>query len=141
MPERLATLLPYPATVRSRPGQLALSKDTPVTAGPASRQAADAVRQVLAALPWPTVPATARFAPTTATASSGAATASSGIASSGAGIATATASSGHGRHQAAGAEILVDTDGTMPAEGYRLLIGPDRMVITAADPAGAFYAA
>jgi hexosaminidase len=136
MPERLATLLPYPATVRSRSGQLALSKDTPVRAAPASRQAADAVRQVLTALPWPTAPATAGFATATAIsdiASSGASIVSSGIVSSGA--------AGHGRDQAAGAEILVDTDGALPAEGYRLLIGPDRMVITAADPAGAFYAA
>src|SRR5436305_6776406 len=53
MADRLATLLPYPVMVRARPGQFALRRDTPVTAGPAARQAADAVRQVLAALPWP----------------------------------------------------------------------------------------
>src|ERR1700722_14425119 len=98
MPDRLATLVPYPATVRALPGQLALHRDTPVTAGPAARQAADPVRQVLAALPWP-------------------------------------ASS----HPASDArqEILVDADGTLPAEGYRLLIGPDRVKISAAGPAGA----
>jgi hexosaminidase len=38
-------------------------------------------------------------------------------------------------------EILVDADASLPAEGYRLLIGPDRVKITASDPAGAFYAA
>jgi hexosaminidase len=102
MPDRLTTLLPYPATVRARPGQLALHRDTPVRAGPAARPAADAVSQVLAALPWPPSPAAA---------------------------------------SGAGPEILVDADGALPAEGYRLLIGPDRVKITAAGPAGAFYAA
>ena len=102
MPDRLATLVPYPATVRARPGQLALHRDTPVRAGPAARQAADPVRQVLAALPWPPSPP---------------------------------------RASDARQEILVDADGTLPAEGYRLLIGPDRVKITAAGPAGAFYAA
>jgi hexosaminidase len=102
MPDRLATLLPYPATVRARPGQLALHRDIPVRAGPGARQAADAVGQVLGALPWP---------PSAAPASD------------------------------ARAEILVDADGTLPDEGYRLLIGPGRVKITAAGPAGAFYAA
>src|SRR5579863_2224988 len=40
-----------------------------------------------------------------------------------------------------GAEILVDIDAAVPAEGYRLLITPDRVKINASDPAGAFYAA
>lgn len=102
MPDRLATLVPYPATVRALPGQLALHRDTPVRAGPAAQQAADPVRQVLAALPWP-----ASSPPASDTRQ----------------------------------EILVDADGTLPAEGYRLLIGPDRVKISAAGPAGSFYAA
>ncbi|HEY2488751.1 MAG TPA: beta-N-acetylhexosaminidase [Streptosporangiaceae bacterium] len=102
MPDRLATLLPYPGTVRARPGQLALHRDIPVRAGPDARQAADAVSQVLGALPWPPSPPLASDA---------------------------------------SPEILVDADGALPAEGYRLFIGPDRMKVTAAGPAGAFYAA
>src|SRR5215470_6593441 len=102
MPDRLTTLLPYPATVRARPGQLALHPDIPVRAGPQAQQAADAVRQVLTALPWPPSPPPAPDA---------------------------------------GPEILVDADGALSAEGYRLLIGPDRVKISAAGPAGAFYAA
>ena len=101
MPDRLTTLLPHPASVRARPGQLALHRDTPVRAAPAARQAADAVSQVLRALPWPPSPPAPDGGP----------------------------------------EILVDADGALPAEGYRLLIGPDRVKITAAGPAGAFYAA
>jgi hexosaminidase len=103
MPDRLATLLPYPVTVRARPGQLALHRDIPVRAGPAARQAADAVSQVLGALPWPPSP------PPSAS--------------------------------DARPEVLVDADPALPPEGYRLLIGPDRVKITAAGPAGAFYAA
>ena len=38
-------------------------------------------------------------------------------------------------------DILVELDGTLPAEGYRLLIGPAHVRITAGGPAGAFYAA
>jgi hexosaminidase len=38
-------------------------------------------------------------------------------------------------------EILVATEETLTAEGYRLTITPDRVTITAKDPAGAFYAA
>jgi hexosaminidase len=37
--------------------------------------------------------------------------------------------------------ILVEIDGALPAEGYRLLIGPAHVRITAGGPAGAFYAA
>ena len=40
-----------------------------------------------------------------------------------------------------GGDILVELDGTLPAEGYRLLIGPAHVRITASGPAGAFYAA
>jgi hexosaminidase len=109
MPDRLATLLPYPVRVQAQPGQFAVRRDTPIAAGPEARQEADAVRQVLAALPWPPAPP----APL----------------------------AGIGRSEAALAGILVDTDRTLPAEGYRLLISPDRMKLTAADPAGAFYAA
>src|SRR5438067_1879669 len=98
MPDRLATLLPYPVVVRARPGQFALHRDAPVTAGPAARQAADAVRQVLTALPWP--PPAARPG--------------SGYAEPGRGKA--------GRGGPARGQILVDTDGSMPAEGYRLVI-------------------
>jgi hexosaminidase len=41
----------------------------------------------------------------------------------------------------AAGEIQVDIDPALPAEGYRLTITPDRVLITAKDPAGAFYAA
>jgi hypothetical protein len=59
MPDRLATLLPYPAKVQAQPGQFAMDKHIPVAAGPAAQQAADAVRQMLAALPWPPAPGNA----------------------------------------------------------------------------------
>ena len=115
MPDRLATLLPYPVKVKPQPGQFAMDSKTEVTAGPAAQQAADAVRQVFAALPWPTPPP--------------------------AGAPRAQAGHADQADQASHAEILVDTDNALPAEGYRLLIGPDRIKITSADPAGAFYAA
>jgi len=38
-------------------------------------------------------------------------------------------------------EITVDADGSLPAEGYQLRIGPGRVRITAGGVAGAFYAA
>jgi hexosaminidase len=119
MPDRLATLLPFPVKLQAQPGQLALDKDTPVVAGPQARPEADAVRRVLAALPWP--------APPTAAPRDQVGQASH---------TDPTSQTGTPR-----AEILVDTDKTLPAEGYRLLIGPDRLKIVAADPAGAFYAA
>src|SRR5438552_6092737 len=37
------------------------------------------------------------------------------------------------------AEPAVATDASLPAEGYRLRVGPDGVVLTAADDAGAFY--
>ena len=40
-----------------------------------------------------------------------------------------------------GGEITVDTGRELPGEGYRLLIGQDRIRITAGGAAGAFYAA
>ena len=105
MPDRLATLIPYPARVRAMPGELALSGDTPVTAGPQARQLADAVRKALVAIPWP--------------------------------VDVAPSASDRAAHT----EILVDADPSLHAEGYRLVIGQDRVKITASDPAGAFYAA
>lgn len=100
MPDRLATLLPYPAKVHPQPGQLMIHRDTPIVAAASARAEADAVRRVLAALPWPTA---------------------------------------SGYEQGSG--ILVDTSSAIPSEGYRLVITPDRVKVTAADPAGAFYAA
>ena len=105
MPDRLATLLPYPTRVRAMPGELVLSGDTPIVAGPHAQQQAAAVRKTLAAIPWPLDVAPAA------------------------------------QDRAAQAEILVDADASLPAEGYRLLISADRVKITASDPAGAFYAA
>lgn len=99
MPDRLGTLVPYPAKVRPQAGGFALHRTVKITAGPHASQAAEAVRQVLNELPWP---------PETS---------------------------------ATTKEILVDTDPALPDEGYRLTIAPDRVTITAKDPAGAFYAA
>src|SRR5580698_8523915 len=53
MTDRLAALLPYPASARLQPGRFPLSADTPIAAGPGGQRAAAAVRRVLAALPWP----------------------------------------------------------------------------------------
>src|SRR5260370_38991733 len=50
---RLASLVPFPASVLPRPGSLALGPRTSVTAGPGAVQAAAAVRRVLVSLPWP----------------------------------------------------------------------------------------
>jgi hexosaminidase len=51
--DRLAELLPYPRTVRPRPGRFALGPDTPLVSGPGADAAADAVRGLLGELPWP----------------------------------------------------------------------------------------
>jgi hexosaminidase len=40
-----------------------------------------------------------------------------------------------------GGDIRVSADASLPAEGYRLQIGPDHIQIAAGGPAGAFYAA
>ncbi len=53
MNDRLAALLPYPASVRPQPGSHRLSEDSPVTASPGAGLAAAIVRRVLHALPWP----------------------------------------------------------------------------------------
>ncbi len=53
MNDHLASLLPKPASVRSRPGSLALGARAPVTAGPGAAMAAAAVRRALASWPWP----------------------------------------------------------------------------------------
>jgi hexosaminidase len=58
--DRLASLLPLPASVRPLPGSLALSSRPSVTAGPGAGQAAAAVRRALASWPWPDDPAQAR---------------------------------------------------------------------------------
>jgi hexosaminidase len=50
---RLLELLPYPRTVRPRPGWFALGPDTPLVPGPGADPAAEAVRGVLGELPWP----------------------------------------------------------------------------------------
>ncbi len=47
---------------------------------------------------------------------------------------------GQGNAEPAG-DIQVELDAGLPAEGYRLEIGPDHVRLRAADPAGAFYAA
>ena len=105
MPDRLATLLPYPTRLRAMPGELVLSGDTPITAGPEAQRLAEAVHRVLAAIPWP-----ADVAP------------------------TASDRAAHNR-------ILVAADASLPHEGYRLVITPDQVQVTASDPAGACYAA
>jgi hexosaminidase len=98
--ERLAALLPYPRMVRARPGVFALAPQTVVTAARGADAAGDAVRGVLAALPWPSADVAA-----------------------------------------APGEILVELVAGLPAEGYRLSVGPGRTRIEAGGPAGAFYAA
>ena len=59
MPDRLATLLPFPAKVRALPGWFAITEATPVTAGPGAQHAASAVRRALASWPWPQADITA----------------------------------------------------------------------------------
>jgi len=105
MPDRLTTLLPYPAKIRALPGEFPLTADTPVMPATGAHAEAAVLRRVLAALPWPH-PAT-----------------------------TSTTTSAQAR------PITVDTDPAIPPEGYRLLITPDEAKVTAAGPAGAFYAA
>jgi hexosaminidase len=53
LPDRLAALLPFPRLVRPQPGHCTLAPDTSVEPGSGAGEAADAVRRVLAALPWP----------------------------------------------------------------------------------------
>jgi hexosaminidase len=54
--DRLASLLPLPASVRPTSGSLALGSRPSVTAGPGAEQAAAAVRRALASWPWPEGP-------------------------------------------------------------------------------------
>ena len=116
MTDRLATLVPQPVTARPQPGGFPVSAATPVTAGPGAQGAAAAVRRVLGALPWP-----------------------GGRPPPGPGPGSAAVLGAGPRHGAG--EITVDVDGSLPAEGYRLRIGPDRMRVTAGGEPGAFYAA
>jgi len=102
LPDRLAALLPYPRLVRPQRGHFALGPHTPVLAGPEAGPLADAMRTLLAALPWPPSESQPGSPP---------------------------------------GEILVEAGNELAAEGYRLLIGPDRVRVTAGGPAGAFYAA
>jgi len=53
VPDRLASLLPFPASVRPQPGFLALGSRRSVAAGPDAGSAAAAVRRALASWPWP----------------------------------------------------------------------------------------
>jgi hexosaminidase len=56
MDDRLAGLVPYPRSVQARPGRLDLTSQpsvTPQGSDPESGAAADAVRQLLAQMPWP----------------------------------------------------------------------------------------
>jgi hexosaminidase len=82
-----------------------------VVAARGAEAPADAARRVLAALPWP---------------------------------ASQPWPSGHRQlsgHRQPSGEVVVELDTTLPAEGYRLFIGPDRVRLQTAGPAGAFYAA
>jgi hexosaminidase len=54
LPDRLAALLPFPRLVRPQPGYCTLAPDTPIESGRGADEAADAVRRVFTALPWPT---------------------------------------------------------------------------------------
>jgi hexosaminidase len=114
MTDRLAALLPYPASARLQPGNFPLSADTPIAAGPGGQRAAAAVRRVLAALPWPP----------------------------GASPGTSPGT-GHRTGPEAGdpGGITVDVSEPLPDEGYQLRIGPGHVRITAGGEAGAFYAA
>ena len=113
MADRLAALLPYPASARPQPGRFPLSADTPIAAGPGAPRAAAAVRRVLAALPWPAAPAR-----TSATAPARAGPEGGGLGG-----------------------ITVDISERLPDEGYQLRIGPGHVRIKAGGEAGAFYAA
>ena len=123
MNDRLAALLPYPTSVRPQPGSHRLSEDTPVTASPGAGLAAAAVRRVLHALPWP------------------GATVTGAGPEDGARARPSPRPAPRRDPGAAAGELTVDVDRSLPAEGYRLRIGPDRVRIVARDEAGAFYAA
>jgi hexosaminidase len=97
--DRLASLLPWPRTVRRRPGHFTLGPQTAIAVRPGADNAAAAFRQALAWLPWPLNSAPAV------------------------------------------GEITVGVSRGLPAEGYRIQIGPERIRIAAGGAAGAFYAA
>ena len=99
MNDRLASLLPWPKTVRRRPGHFTLGPQTAIAVRPGADHAAAAFRQALGSLPWPHLPG-----------------------------------------PAAG-EITVGVSRSLPDEGYRMQIGPDRIRVAAGGAAGAFYAA
>jgi hexosaminidase len=113
----LASLLPCPVSARPQSGHFALGPQTGVAAGPGADHAAAAVRRVLAALPWPgdwpqpPRPPQLLRPPQPP------------------------------RPPDPAGDITVDVEQDRPDEGYRLLIGQDRIRITAGRAAGAFYAA
>src|SRR5262249_18376300 len=111
--DHLASLLPQPASVRRRPGSLALGARAPVTAGAGAALAATAVRRALASWPWPDDPGPSR----------------------------PDDHLGGPPGGPQGPEITVEIDPARSAEGYRLDIGPERIQIAAGAAAGAFYAA
>ena len=131
MNDHLASLLPFPQTVRPQPGWFPIGPDTAVAAGPGAAQAATAFRRVLASLPWPeTSGHPAAQAP--------------GHRAGGASGLPAAQAPGHRAGETSGppaGEITIDVGQDLPEEGYRLLIGPARIRITAGGAAGAFYAA
>ncbi len=111
MDDRLASLLPYPVTVRERPGRLNLTAMPVIRPARGSDDLARAARQALGAIPWP------------------------------ARLAGGPAAGEAGQEREAGPELSVTAAADLGAEGYRLVIGSDRIGIAAGGRAGAFYAA
>jgi hexosaminidase len=112
MPDRLATLLPYPVKVSALPGEFPMTAGTPVRPAAGAHEEAAVLRRALATLPWPQ-PATN----------------------------DASAVARDAPHITGAPHITVSTDHALPPEGYRLTISQTQINVTAADPAGTFYAA
>jgi len=118
MDDRLATLIPQPVSVTPRDGILQLPANPevrPAGSGPAAltEAAAAAVRYILGALPWPASPEPASPEP-----------------------------GPDDRHSnSAPCTVSLSLDAALGPEAYQLVIGEHGITITAADPAGAGYAA
>ena len=123
MDERLESLIPYPRSMQARPGTLMFAAPPDVAAGigDQAHAAAEAVQQVLRAIPWPArearqarearepreprEPREAREA------------------------------------REDGPRVTVHSDAALGPEAYHLVLDPDGVTIVAGGPAGAFYAA
>ena len=121
-------MIPWPTSFEQRAGTFTFGEEVPVAGPPELR---DLVVQELGHTGIRWVPAASRtaMAETTATA---------GTAAAGTTATAGTAAAGTPTTAPAGVDL--DLDPSLPVEGYRLAVEPDRVRIRGGGPAGVFYA-